>query len=219
MDEPFDAVYAAYGPASPLTTRGSPFLMAGAMEFPHRTYTIRRKVLKIFGASFHIFDPSGALLAFSSQKAFKLKEDVRVYADESKSRELLTIQARQIIDFSAAYDVMDAEERRKVGAARRKGWSSILRDAWELLDEGDRPVAKIAEDSAWMAIARRFLSNLIPQRFTVSAPDGRTQARFRVHFNPFVYRLTVTLEPDCRIDPRLVLAAAILIAVIEQRQH
>ena len=44
---------------------------------------------------------------FSEQKMFRLREDIRVYSDESKSQEVLSIKARQILDFSAAYDVVD----------------------------------------------------------------------------------------------------------------
>jgi len=83
-------------------------------------YTIRRKVLQLFGASFHIHDAQGRVVGFSSQKAFKLREDIRIFADESRSRELLAIRARQVVDWSAAYDVVDSTEERKVGTLRRK---------------------------------------------------------------------------------------------------
>jgi hypothetical protein len=183
------------------------------------TFTIRRQVFRIFGAAFHVYDAQGRLIGYSSQKAFRLKEDIRIYADESRSQELLTIAARHIIDFSAAYDIVDAREGRKVGAARRRGWSSMVRDHWELLDADDRPVAEVREDSTALALLRRFLANLVPQTFHVSASTGRRQAEFRVHFNPFVYRMTVTIDPEATLDRRLLLGAAILLAAIEQRQR
>src|SRR5690349_19157229 len=93
-------------------------------------YTIRRKVFTLLGAKFHIYDPQGKLVGFSQQKAFKLKEDIRVYADEAKTDERLIILARQIVDFGAAYDVIDAKTQQKVGALKRKGWTSIVRDSW-----------------------------------------------------------------------------------------
>jgi len=75
----------------------------------------------------------GNLVMFSEQKMFRWKEDIRVYADESKMREVLSIKARQIMDFYAAYDVVDTEMNQKVGALRRKGWRSMVRDEWEVL--------------------------------------------------------------------------------------
>ena len=78
-------------------------------------YTIRRKVLTIFGAKFHIYNPEGGLIGFSQQKAFKLKEDIRVFTDETAQTERLAIKARQIVDFSAAYDVFDSQKGEKIG--------------------------------------------------------------------------------------------------------
>ncbi len=186
--------------------------------FDLRHYMIRRKFFKIFGASFHVYDDSGRIVGFSKQKAFKLKEDIRVYTDESLGTELLTVKARQIIDFSAAYDIVDAVQQVKVGAARRKGWTSFIRDSWEILDQNDGVLAKITEDSTLMALLRRFLSNLIPQKFMLTDNSGTVMAVLRVHFNPFLYKLSVTIAPECTIDPRVVFGSAVLLAAIEGRQ-
>ena len=188
------------------------------MSFDLKRYTIRRKVFQFLGAAFHIYDPSGAIIGYSKQKAFKLREDIRIYADETMAEELITIKARQIIDFSAAYDFVDSRESRKVGAARRKGFASILRDSWEILDENDRPVARVTEDSMALALVRRFLANLIPQGFSVVSVDGRKEAEIRQRFNPFILKLDVRLESGASIDPRLILGTAVLLAAIEGRQ-
>ena len=187
--------------------------------FEHPRYTIRRKVLQIFGAGFHVFDEGNRVIAFSRQKAFKLKEDIRVFTDESMATELLRIGARQVIDFSAAYDVIDSGADRKIGAAQRRGLRSVLRDSWQLLDADDQVVARIEEDSAGLAFLRRFLTNLIPQTFHVRDHQGREQATLKVHFNPFVYRMTVDVASGCTLDRRLVFAAAVLVAAIEGRQQ
>ena len=76
-----------------------------------------------------------------------------------------------------------------------------------------------AEDSAFMALLRRFLSNLIPQCFHLQGLDGSNQAEMKVRFNPFVYKLSVTIDPAATIDPRLVLATGVLLAAIEGRQQ
>jgi uncharacterized protein YxjI len=186
--------------------------------FAQDWYRVRRKVFKIFGGAFHVYDRDQHVIAYSKQAAFRLREDIRIFTDESMQTPLLTIQSRQIVDFSAAYDVVDAREGKKVGAARRKGWTSILRDSWELLDANDRPVGKVSEDSAGLALLRRFLTNLVPQRFDVVDPSGRKQADLDQRFNPFVYKLDVTVDSGSTIDRRLVLAAAVLIAAIEGRQ-
>ncbi len=177
------------------------------------SYVIRRQFFKVFGAGFHIYGDDDNLLAYCKQKAFKLKEDIRIFEDEEQSRPLLTIQARQAIDWSASYDIVDATTGSKVGAARRKGFTSLVRDSWEILDADDQPVDKLQEDSTGLALARRFLSNLIPQSFHLGSG-----VRFKQRFNPIVYRMHVDMN-RAEIDRRLVLGVAVLIAAIEGRQE
>ena len=81
------------------------------MSIEDNRYVIRRKVLTIFGQQFHVYDGHGKLLGYSKQKAFKLKEDIRFYSDETMAEEKLLIMARQVIDFAAAYDVVDGQTK------------------------------------------------------------------------------------------------------------
>lgn len=183
-------------------------------------YLARRKLLTFFTPKFHVYDTMGQLVAYVEQKAFKLKEDITVFADEEKQRPLLSIKARQVIDFSAAYDVVDASTQQDVGALRRKGWKSILRDEWVLLGPTEQELGRIQEDSQLMATLRRFLSNLIPQRYHIEV-EGRPAGEIRQHFNPFVLKHDVDLRADTgrRLDRRLALAAVVLLQAIEGRQE
>lgn len=186
------------------------------------TYLIRRKVFKLFGAAFHIYDPQWRLIGFSNQKAFKLKEDIRVYTDESMSQEMLLIQARQIIDFSACYDIYDSETERLLGSWQRKGISSIFRDSWILLDDCGNKIGEIKEDSLILALFRRFICNLIPQgyKLLLGEQEQKTEvASYKQCFNPFIFKLKVNVMPECKLPPQLVLAGGILLTAIEGRQQ
>ncbi len=191
-----------------------------ATRFTHPTYVVRRQVFKIFGAAFHIYDPNGELAFYSKQKAFKLREDIRLFTDESMTTEVLTIHARQIVDFSAAYDVIDTASGEKVGALKRKGWSSMLRDQWILMDASDNEIGHIKEDAMALALVRRFLTNLIPQSYNVVAGD-RQLATMKQRFNPFIFKLDLDFTADTEglLDRRLGLAAAVLLGAIEGRQQ
>ncbi len=186
--------------------------------FQHNQYLLKRQVFALAG-KFRFFDPSGKLVLFSEQKMFKLREDIRVYSDESKTQEVLMIKARQIIDFSTAYDVVDSATGQKVGALRRKGLASILRDEWEILDAGDHVVGKLFEDSMGLALLRRFLSGLIPQNYDITLGTDRV-ADLKQNFNPFSYQLNVDFSMDInlKLDRRIGLAAGILLAAVEGRQ-
>ena len=188
-------------------------------RFSQPQYLIRRKIIRILGGAFHVYGPDGSLLFYSDMKRMKLREDIRIYTDESMTQEVLSIKARTILDISTTYDVVDSATQQKVGAIKRQGLKSILRDEWKLMNPMDQEIGIIREDSTLMALLRRFLSNLIPQRFHCEV-NGNTVATFQQNFNPFVLKITVDFSGDRAgmLDRRLGLAAGILLSAIEGRQ-
>jgi len=141
-------------------------------------YMIRQKVLKILGAAFYITDDDGQQVGFCNQKAFKLKEDIRLYTDETKSEELLSIKARSVIDFGATYDVY-GDNSLLLGSARRKGLKSMIRDEWLIFDDQGQELAKLQEVGGGLAFARRMLpliSYIAPQKFNLVTSSGQTVA-------------------------------------------
>lgn len=188
------------------------------VKFQGDKFLARKKVFKMFGDAFHIYNPSGGLEFYVKQKAFRLKEAITVYGDEAQSQVILQIKARSVMDFSGTYDVFTADGQ-IVGSLRRKGLKSILRDQWEILD-GDQAIGTIEEDSMALAMIRRFLSNLVPQSFTVRL-GGDTVAIFDQHFNPFVakYDIDFSRDEQKRLDRRLGIAAVVLLLAIEGRQQ
>jgi hypothetical protein len=205
-----------------MTRQTSPQSSTSVNPFAHPTYVLRKKVFKIFGDAFHIFDPSGQVVIYSKLKAFRLREDIRLYSSEDMQHELLRISARQIIDFSAAYDVIDSTTNQKVGALQRRGFKSMVKDEWMILDAMDRQIGVIVEDSTGLALLRRFIdfaSLLFPQQFHASI-GGQTVCTFQQNYNPFVRKLTIDFSHDSQgwFDRRLGFAAAVLLAAIEGRQ-
>ncbi|MBC2697199.1 MAG: hypothetical protein HF976_10270 [ANME-2 cluster archaeon] len=188
-------------------------------SFSHQKYLVRRKILKLFGAAFHIYDPDGNVAFYSKMKAFKLKEDIRIYTGEDMQEEVLTIKARSILDFSAAYDVVDPTTNEKVGALKRKGLKSILKDEWIFMDADDREIGLIKEDSTFLAMFRRFLTRLIPQTYNGFIGDTQVST-FKQNFNPFIIKITLDFSQDTQnlLDRRLGIAAAVLLCAVEGKQ-
>ncbi|MEM7682059.1 MAG: hypothetical protein AAF288_08885 [Planctomycetota bacterium] len=192
-------------------------------RFAHPNYVLRRKLLTVLGAKFHIYAPDGDLALFAKLKALKLREDIRLYADEAQTRELLRIGTKSIIDFSGAYDVFDSETEERLGTLRRKGMkSSFLRDEWLILDAEGNEFGKIVEESMFKAIARRLYDGLaffMPQKYEAFIGD-QVVASYRQHFNPIVQKIAIDFshDPQGRLDPRLGLAAAVLLCAVEGRQ-
>ena len=189
-------------------------------RFEIEQYTIRKKFFKLLGQAFHIYDRSGQVVFYSKLKALKLKEDIRLYTGEDMATEVLTIKARQILDISATYDVVDPRTGQKVGALKRRGIKSFLRDEWAILDATDHEIGLIQEDSLMLALLRRFVTNLIPQDFHGTVNNAPVFF-FKRHFNLFVLRMDMDFSRDQGrlLDRRLGLAAAILLTAIEGRQR
>jgi uncharacterized protein YxjI len=186
-------------------------------QFP--TYLLKRQAIALTG-KFRFYDPAGRLVLFSEQKMFRLREDIRVYDSEDKSREVLSIKARQIMDFSASYDVVDTELNQKVGVLRRKGLRSLLRDEWEVLDADDRIIGQLFEDSVAMALLRRLLlGSWLPQNYDLTVGETRV-ADLKQNFNLFRYELNLDFSMDTlhRLDRRVGIAAGILLAAVEGKQ-
>lgn len=186
--------------------------------FNYDQFHARAKVFDI-SPKFFFYDLQDNKIAFLKQKLFKLKEDIRLYSDESMAQELLRIKARKIIDFSSAYDVEDSLSGQKIGALKRKGWQSLVRDEWVIMDASDQDIGVIQEDSTALALIRRFLTNLVPQSYHFLV-NGQAVGTAKQHFNPFIQKMDIDVSSDVsrRLDRRLVAAAVVLLLAIEGRQ-
>lgn len=197
--------------------------MDNAQRFAFDHYTLRRKVLKLAGGAFHIYGPDEQLVMYSKQKAFRLREDIRLYDTEEMTTELLTINTQSVFDIAGTYDVVDATDGSRVGALRRQAMKSMIRDSWLILDPQGNEIGRIEEDSTFKALARRFVDMvalLMPQTFSFNI-GGQTVATAKQNYNLFVRKLNIDLSTDVNdaLDPRLALAAGVLLLAIEGRQN
>ncbi|AOZ93929.1 LURP-one-related family protein [Paenibacillus crassostreae] len=189
-------------------------------RFNHSNYLIRKKFFKVLGDAFHIYDAQGNLAFYVKQKAFKLKEDIRIFSSEDMTNEILVIKARSRIDFSATYDVVDSKSNESIGSFRRKGMKSILKDEWIILDNQDREVGLIAEDNMLLALVRRVLVNLVPQTFNGTIGQHNVFT-FKQQFNPFIQKIDLDFSMDRNklLDRRLGIAASVLLGAVEGSQQ
>jgi hypothetical protein len=187
--------------------------------YTHKSFTVRRKFWQFLGATIYIRSFDGQLIGNAKLKAFKLREAITLFADDARTIPLLSIKARTIIDFGTVYDVTDPEGKR-IGSLKRQGWKSLVSDQWQIWDASEQVVGEINEDSVVLALIRRFLTNLIPQKFSLTTTTGTEFAHVAQRFNPFVVELDVKLNSEIKvdIDPRLTMVATLMLAAIEGRQ-
>ncbi|MDP6441953.1 MAG: hypothetical protein QGH48_01705 [Candidatus Poseidoniia archaeon] len=190
--------------------------MTGVLDL--NQYMIREKFWKIFGNKFWFEDVNEKRYGFCEQKRFKLKEDIRIYVDESKSQEWLKIKQKQMVDAWGGYDIMDSESGEHIGTVRRKFWASVLRTRWHLLDAAGNEIGMLIEDSMGYALARRILLGiLLPKKFHIEIGGGGEFVTMRQMFNPFIKKLVVNIPPSHPLDRRFIAGLAIVIAAIDGR--
>ena len=111
-------------------------------------------------SDFNITDRNGNYVAYVRQKMFRLKEDVIVFSDESRTKELFNIKANQWIDFNASYMMTDLVTGKKFGSLARKGVRSIWKARYDIIDEKDKPIYQINEDNVWIKVFDSFLGEI-----------------------------------------------------------
>lgn len=99
-----------------------------------------------------VTDAAGSEILFVSQKVFKLKEDVRIYRDQSKQQEVFRIQAEQILDFNTRYNFYESGNERHLGSVKAKGWRSIWRATYNIDDAAGQQTHYIKEDNPWVKV-------------------------------------------------------------------
>ena len=185
--------------------------------FSEQQYLTRKKILKLVGGAFHIFDNNEKVVGYAKMKGFKLKEDIVMFTDESMSNKILSIKARNIIDIAATYDIYD-KNNAKLGAFKRQGLKSFLRDEWLIFDENDIEIGKITEDSILLSLFRRLISNLLPQNYDCTI-NGANKCEYRQNFNPLVTKVTTAFNKDNTHYNDLLIAGSVLLCAIEGKQN
>jgi hypothetical protein len=204
-------------PGMGATARPAASILAAAFQ---QDRFIARQKIWTFTPKFYFCDLDGNTLAFLRKKVFTLKDEIRIFTDETQSMELLHIKARKIIDWGTAFDVTDSINHQKVGVIKRQGWKSILRKEWTIMDANEQPVGTVKEDSLLLATLRRYVINLIPQSYSFAA-DGRELGTARQNWNFFVPKMIVDFssDPGRQLDRRLIAAAIVLLMAVEGRQQ
>ena len=170
----------------------------------------------------------GEPLCFVEQKRFKFKEDIRFFADDTKSQELMKILARQRFDPRAKYDITDATGG-KIGGIQKVFGKSLLRSTYTLFDARGAEVATVREKNLVTALIRRLVGFIpyvgdfadwlpIPYDFDFTSGETLlgTHRRRRWKFSD-TYDMDFTPDTEHRLDRRLVLATAVGLDALQAR--
>lgn len=201
----------------------------------YQTLEFRRKVFKLVGAEISITDPkTETVVSFISLAAWRLREDIRVYTNKSKTSEIFRIKARSVIDFAGTYDVFDGNTDDTATPRfnlRRKGLrSTFLRDHWIVNNNDGTMIAQLVETSGPLALFRRWVGLVplvggfidlalafAPQSYRLADAEDRTIATILRRKNPLIVKLQLdfsqaTVAP---VDQFIAPGLCALISVLE----
>ncbi len=116
--------------------------------------------ISTFSNDFTATDATPKVVAYVKQKLFKLKESVKVFSDETRTEVLYEINADRWLDFSAAYKFTDAKTGKVIGKVARKGWRSLWKAEYDVVDQHDQLQYKIKEDNAMTKVFDSLLGEI-----------------------------------------------------------
>jgi hypothetical protein len=177
-------------------------------------YTIKRPFWSFLERTFRVFTPDGQLIMFVQHPVLKLREEFMVYADDTKTRPLLQVKARQVIALNRQFDVTDVATGLLLGAVQKQGLRSLFRDRFLILDSAGAEIG-YAEEQGFSLLRRLF--PIIPARHAIYA-RGQEVAAVRQIFRFFLKEFAVELQPT-ELDPRFVLAVALLALMADLRRE
>ncbi len=176
------------------------------MQYP---LTLRFKIVSIAPQIF-VDDANGQPICYVRQKILKLREQVEVFTDKSRSQKLAHIQANKILDWSARYNFTDAQGA-EIGSVGRKGMRSIWRAHYEVFNPGDNtPDFSIHEENPWakvldstlggIPVLGAFTGYFVHPRYLASRSDGTPAIRLTKE--PAFWEGKFRVEKLAELSPR-----------------
>ena len=173
-----------------------------------------------------VVDATGQLVSYAKQRAFRLKEDVTIYADEAQTEGLYQINANQIFDIGATYSISTADGR-SLGALRQRGIRTLWSATYDILDDNGSAVGLIHEQDPWVKVIDGLIGGIpflgfvvqqwINPTYLIDGSDGTTILRMRKR--PSLIERRFLVEQDApmpsRLEP-LALPAVLMVVLLER---
>lgn len=170
-------------------------------------------------------DAGGQLVAYVKQKAFRLKEDVTIFADEGQTQPLYRMNASRILDFNASYTITTPYGQ-PLGTVRRPGMRSIWKANYPIADAAGNEIGVISEENAWVKVMDAMLGE-VPVLGMFSGYffnpayliDVRGQTALYMKKQPAMFEGRFTIERRGQLaeaDEPLVLSSIIMALMLER---
>ncbi|CDT17213.1 MULTISPECIES: hypothetical protein [Sphingobacterium] len=185
--------------------------------------------ISTFHNDFTIKDSEDRTLFYVRQKLFKLKEEIMIFSDESRSEQQYSIKADRWLDFNANYTFTDHKTTEIIGKVGRKGMRSIWKANYNAFDRDGVEDYKIQEDNGWVKVGDSFLGEipilniltgyLFNPSYTMYDKEGNKVLQLQK--KPSFFGRKFTLDKLAEVDPkdetRLILCFMMMILLERER--
>ncbi|MGY8735806.1 MAG: hypothetical protein ACKVHN_07095 [Candidatus Poseidoniales archaeon] len=143
--------------------------------------------------------------------------DLKFYADETKTTELLHIKQRNWVDAWGTFDLFDSSNGEHICTFKRKYWAGFLQRTWMVTDPAGQELFQIQEDNIMKSIIRRvggayipFMDVILRTNLNFRTLDGKTD--FGAFNRKFSLRDRYTvIRTSQELDGRILWAAGPLL--------
>ena len=195
------------------------------LSFPLRYPVTATFSLFSIGQTVRVTDAGGTLILYVKQKAFRLKADVVVYADEAQAQAVYRIRGDRMMG-SVKFAVGTADGR-PLGSLQRQWGSFLWRARYRLFDRNDVEIGSIRQQNPWIRVIHAFAEEIpfvgpivgmfVNPKYSVDVPEGTTVMRL-VKKTSLVSRTFVieSVAPLRREVEEVVLPAVLTFALMER---
>lgn len=177
-------------------------------------YRIKRRFWSFFDRKFDVRTMDDQPMLYVKHPLFKFREEFNICTDETETTPVFRLKSRQIIAINFCYDLTDANTGALVATIQKKGFKSLIRDKFHLLDANGNEFGTMEEKGA--SILRRFFPWLTSKHEIMI---GGVRAGFVAQvFRFFNKEFTVDVTPGMA-DQRFILACALLAVISESRRE
>jgi uncharacterized protein YxjI len=177
-------------------------------------YFVKRNFWSIFDRVFRVHTMDGQLILYVKHPVFRLREEFTIWTDDSERQPVFKLKSKQIIAINFCFDITDATTGQIIATIQKRGLKSLVRDKFLILDPSGQEIGTMEEQGhSWL----RRIFPILTSKHELTM-NGRPVAFVQQLFRFFTREFQIDLQPSA-VDPRFVLACALLAIIAEARRE
>jgi len=171
-----------------------------------------------------VADAAGQTVLYVKEKAFSLKVNINVYADEAQQQQLYHIQADKVLGMNIPFSITTPVGV-LVGKVQRPTMTSMWKATYQISDATSQEIGVLHEENPWLKLLDSALSD-IPFIHMFINPgylvELRGQPALYLKKQPSMMDRSFRLEKRAELaeaDERLLLAATLLAMMMERMRR